>query len=390
MIKQAVLIIAGSNFLRAYAGTLHIARALVSLGHPVQILVRGKAEEIQEYSALDIKVTCMVVGGNRFVNGMRSLVMRSRIFFRVLFAKSVLVTENTFLLEVSLAKYLRGKSLTIGHFCQELHLPDEMPDLPRARLNGRLARVADFTIDVEPNRARIRQEKLGLRGMPLVLRNTLHLSALCPQGESGGLEKLAGCVFPKNVPILLHMGGVGIEKPLERVIDAVEACKEPLFFLAFCNASENKINGLRKYAESKLQRGQFKVTGPRKRNELLASAWEADLGVIDYSYSVQPSSNQRYCAPTKLYEFMALGLAVAGSNNDSLREVIEAEGIGYCAEGESPAALGRAIERTVAGTDELRERRERSQNAFRERHCYEQICNGVVEEISKRLTDGAT
>lgn len=387
MSMPSILIVSGTNFLRAYAGTLHLMRSLREHGHPVRVMVRGSAEDVAEYSELEIPVDCLVVGGSRWGNFLRTLRMRMKVFFTVLVARRVIVTENTFLLEAAIAKLLRGRRLVLAHYCQELHLGDEISGLPRAALNDRLARHADFTIDVEPNRARVRHERLGLKERPLILRNTARLGAFPEKAERGGLERLAGCSLPPDLPILLHMGGVGQEKPLERVIDAIAACGPPVYFLAFCNGPGEKLHELEAYATKRLVEGRFHLTGPRKRDELLSAAWEADLGVIDYSVSVEPSSNQRFCAPTKLYEFMALGLAVVGSNNQSLRDIVEAEKIGFCAEGESPADLGRAMERTVRDAKELVRRKRMAGEAFRERHCYEVICGEVVEEISRRFQE---
>lgn len=383
--KPPILIVAGAGFLRAYAGTLYLARALHELGHPIKVIVPSNEKESLDYAELDIPVSCMMIGGNRVIRRLRSFLVRWRVFREILFSKRVIVTENTFLLEAATARLLRGRALKLGHFSQELHLSEEMPDLPRARLNARLARVPDFTIDVEPNRAKVRQQKLMLRDEPLVLCNTLHLSGIPSRGAQGGLERLAGESLPHDIPILLHMGGVGREKPLERVIDAVASCPEPVFFLAFCNAPSGKLSALQNYAAKVLKKGAYQLVGPQKRDELLASAWEADLGVIDYSTSVENTSNQRHCAPTKLYEFMALGLAVVGSNNESLRGVIEISQVGYCAVGESAQELGAAIQRTISDENELRQMKLRAAVAFRDKYCYEQVCVDVVQIISQKL-----
>jgi glycosyltransferase involved in cell wall biosynthesis len=162
-------------------------------------------------------------------------------------------------------------------------------------------------------------------------------------------------------------------------------CKAPVFFLAFCNGTREQIAGLNQYASQRLAPSAFAILGPRKRDELLAAAWEADIGIVDYSPSVEDTNNQRYCAPTKLYEFMALGLAIVGSDNDSLRDIIVMEDIGECAEDGSSNALSAALERAVHDPDRLRSMKERATRCFHSRHSYEALCLPAVQQISRAL-----
>jgi glycosyltransferase involved in cell wall biosynthesis len=387
-VNSELLIVAGTGFLTAYAGTLYLARALQAAGHSVRLMVTATEEEAAEYAKLDVPVNCLIrKHGPGFLRKWETLRHRLAVILAILCSRRVILTESYFLSEAALAKRLRGDTLKLGHYCQELHLADEYPYIPRLKLLNCLARVPDFVVDVEPNRARTRMTRQELREMPYVLRNTLPASAMPPRAAPGGLERLAGVALPQDYPILIHMGGIGREKPLERVIDAVSACDSRVFFLAFCNGSSESIEILRQYAERKLAHGTFAILGPRRRADLLACAWEADIGVVDYSPSVENTSNQRYCAPTKLYEFMALGLAILGSDNDSLREVIEAERIGKCAASGDVTALGSALEEMIADNNELRAMGSRAAQTFQERHCYEKLCIPVVNEISKRLVE---
>ena len=111
-------------------------------------MIRCSGSEAKEYAELEIPVTCLVARGGRLGNALWALVRRIRIFVAMLRVRRVILTESMFLIEAATAKALLGRGLMLAHFCQELHLASEMPDLPRAKLNGRLARIPDFTIDV--------------------------------------------------------------------------------------------------------------------------------------------------------------------------------------------------------------------------------------------------
>jgi glycosyltransferase involved in cell wall biosynthesis len=381
-----ILIVAGAGFLRAYSGTLNLARALRDAGRKVEVRVVCSADEVATYQHLDVPVRPEVWETRiRSLRRLRALWGRCTFFLAMCRAPVVLLTEDRFLVEAALAKRLRGRRLTLVHYCQELALAEEYPDFPRIRLLNRLAAIPDITVDVEPNRARARQERLRLRQPPLVLRNTLPLGGLPVRSPPGTLRELAGVAFPAGVPILIHMGGIGREKPLRRVIDAVACCGERVFFLAFCDGPAAEIEQLKAYAEERLVPGMFRIRGACERSCLLAAAWEADAGIVDYSSSVDPSTNQRFCAPSKFYEFMALGLAVVASENDALREIIVGEGIGASARDGSIQALGQAIREVLGDRDELLRMRERARAAFSVRHCYEQTCFPVVRELLERI-----
>ena len=119
------------------------------------------------------------------------------------------------------------------------------------------------------------------------------------------------------------------------------------------------------------------------REQLRASLSEADIGAIDYSFSVERTANQKHCAPTKLYEFMACGLAILGSNNDSLRNVIEREGIGCCAAGDAPRDLAEALNRLLDSGVEQMKRKARA--VFAEKYSFEVACESEIRKIAAEL-----
>lgn len=386
-----VLLLAGTGFLHAYAGTLYLARELQRMGCDLTIWVSGTAGELAAYEALGLRVVFFEVRGARGLR-MRLQALRRRFaVVRQLFRfRRVIVTESTFLFEAALAKGILGADFRYVQYSQELLLSRDYPHIKKLRLHEmfRLARFADLTVDVEPHRAHERMRMLRLPRCPLVLRNTLPKSALPPRAPAGRLAALSGVRFPPGVPILLYMGGVGKEKPMERVVEAVAACRHKVFFLAFCTADTETLLRLRSHAASRLSPSSFAILAPRPRNELLSVAWEADVGIVDYSPAVENTCNQRFCAPTKLYEFMASGLALVGSDNNALREIIEGERIGCCAAAGTPQDLGRALEDVIRDPAALAAMKTRALTSFQDRHCYEILCAGVVREIACFLSAG--
>lgn len=385
--KEKLVVVAGIEFDRAYAGTQNLLEKLNET-FEVVLYVHANARRRRWYEQLPF--SCHVFPYRdptwrqwhvRFTYRVFSLIVR----LRLLFARRALITESSYLREAAWAKRIRRRRMVLAQFCQELQLAEEYPQERWPAIQKRLARVPDIVIDVDPSRAKIRADYYGLDRMPFVLRNTFPKSQLPVPGSQGGLWKLAGIPPPPlGVPVLAHAGGVGREKPLERVIDAAAEAARPLFLLAFCSAGAADLRRLREYASNKLEAGSFAFVPPVSRENLRANLWEADIGVVDYSFSVEPTQNQRHCAPTKLYEFMACGLAILGSNNDSLRDVIEREQIGRCAKGDAPHDLGVALNQLLdSGVEEMKRK---ARAIFTEKYSYEVACEGEVRKIAQALS----
>ena len=386
--KPRLLAVAGSEFDRAYAGTQYLLEELAKM-FAVELYVFADARRRGWYGRLPFACHVFAYRDGLWRGWHRRIV--SRLFplwvrVRMLLARRVLITETACLREAAWAKRLRGRRMVLVQFCQELILPEEYPREFWPPIQKRFARVPDVVIDVDPGRAEVRAAYFGLARVPYVLRNTFPLSQLPPRAPRGGLWALAQAPPPPaGVPVLVHAGGVGREKPLERIIDAAAGAGRPIFFLAFCAAGDDEIRRLRGYAAGKLPPGTFAIGPAVPREALRASLWEADVGVVDYTYAVEPTANQKHCAPTKLYEFLACGLAVLGSNNDSLRSVVEREGVGCCAAGDGVGDLAAALRRLLDSGVEGR--KEKARAAFAEKYSYEKACAGEVRKIAAELLE---
>jgi glycosyltransferase involved in cell wall biosynthesis len=346
--NSKILFLAGTEFLRTYSGTLYLIETLIKKKFDLTVYVRCKAKKKKEYEELPFR--CYPI------------------------------TEHPFLREVKWAKRFNNR-MKLVQFCQELYIPEEEPGNHIAHFYSRYACVPDLVIDVEPNRAGLRQRLFGLKETPLVLPNSLPTSAVPPRAHRGKLAELAGTPLPDDVPIVLYTGGIGKEKPLERVIDVISMAMLPVYFLSFCNASEYDISKLIDYARAKLPFGNFRIRSSIKKEVLLASTWEADIGVIDYSYSIEPSSNQKFCAPTKLYEYMASGLAILGSNNKSLKDIIEKEGIGCCSKDDTVLSMANALNSLIEDIERLKQINHRSESLYHYKYCYEKLCKKQISKI---------
>ena len=382
--KPKLLVVVGKDFDRSYAGTHYLLARLDDL-FDLRVHVFTDAGRASWYSQLPFGCHAFPFRDSKWNRG--RLRLMSKIFWfhmalKMLFAENVLITETAYLPLAALAKVIRRDRMTLAQFCQELAFPEEYPDVRWPAVQKRFAGAPDIVIDVDPFRAKIRAEYYHLANIPHVLRNTCPQSLLPSPALAGALWNLAQ-THPPDGRTAIYAGGVDREKPFERIIDAIASLRHPVFLLAFCTASDERLRQLCDYAGRKLEPGRFAIRPSVSREKLLACLWEADVGMIDYSISVEPTMNQRYCAPTKLYEFMACGLAILGSNNDSLRDVIEREKIGRCAKGDDSKDLAMALDELL--DQDVSAMKTRAKAVFVEKYSYEKICETEVQAIAKDI-----
>ncbi len=299
--------------------------------------------------------------------------------------KVIMVTETSHFFEGLLFRNIKPGARLI-HYCQEYVTPEEYPNLKLSSFYLHYAHFADMVIDVEPNRAKLRMDRYKLNKLPLVLANTLPMTKLPPQSPPGYLKILAGGGIPPNLPIVLYMGGVGREKAFERMVDALSQVYKPFFFLAFCDSTIARLTEVKMYLKKKLG-NQGRICGPVSRDQLLRCAGEADIGIVYYPFDADPTNNQWYCAPTKFYEYMALGVPVVTSRNESLRTIVTSERIGICVENDTTEALTNAFHTLLSEEAYRQDIKSRAPLIFKKHYCYEVICSPVVNQIELQIRE---
>lgn len=385
--KSKLLVVPGIDFDRSYAGTQYLLEEL-SATFDVTACIFTEKQTAVWYRRLPIRCRIWPFLGTIWNVGrlrLMSKMFRLYVLARMLVSRYVLITESAYLREAALAKKLRGRRMVLVQFCQELFLFEEWPAAwTWSATQKKWGHVPDIVVDVDPFRARIRKEYYRLGKMPYVLRNTLPSRQLPPRAPPGRLWELAETPPPPaGTSILVYTGGIFEDKPFDRIVDAVAGLKRSVFLLAFCTGPDALIQRYRDYAATRLAPGRFHLHRAIPREELRASLWEADIGIVDYCYTAIPTQNQRYCAPTKLYEYMACGLAILGSDNESLRAVIEREGIGSCARGDAPTDLSCALEEMLR--QDVAAMKSRARAVFEARYSYEKACVDEVRRIAAEL-----
>jgi glycosyltransferase involved in cell wall biosynthesis len=127
------------------------------------------------------------------------------------------------------------------------------------------------------------------------------------------------------------------------------------------------------------------------RSRLASVLSSADIGIALYGTKPPTEQNEIFCAPNKIYEYMAAGLPVVCSNNQTLIELVEGNKWGIAVPPEDPEGIGKAINKIAR---EERLRREMSEHARRLHlatmnfECQAGPLEAVLSVAERRMFDG--
>lgn len=384
--KPRLLIVTANSFAHAYGGVLYLARTLHERGVDVRVLGHVPPEHRAHVPAQPFPVINLPDLPLATIPKVRGVIKTLRILHEGLAPGTHwLFNDYGFFRQAVTLKRLRPQQRLI-HYTTELLTPEEQP---HASLDfyARHASVPDLVIDVEPHRAARRQERFGLPRRPLVLPNTLPAAGFPSAGPPGTLARLAGGALPADRFILLYAGTAHPSMSFTRLLEAVRQCGHPLYLLCFLRGEAARVAAWQQQLADALGPEGGRICPAVPRSDLLRALPEADAGLIYYPPSDEPSVNQLYCAPTKLYEYLAAGLPVVGSANPSLRDLLEPHDLGFCADPDGAEGLATALARTVTRYGlHTRPQRARIASYFQQHLSFERTSEAALTSILGLIT----
>ena len=349
--RKSVLLLSPVNFLRASAGFYYIATALHGRGYDLEMFAHVPLEMMHETRNFSFPVHSIYEGALGRVPRIRHFAFQRKIkrdYLKECDALIVNFSNPVAYCSFGVDFKRRYPNKPLIHFCPEIWLPGEKTKFSDKALDYYLRHVntPDLVIDIEPSRAKLRTDRLGLHKPVEVVRNTLPLETLPEFAPPGTLNKLAGRKLPTDKRVLLFTGSatVVMVNELKAILDNVS---DRVFLLWFAKGTPEALAK----ARGALGKDRAHVANSVPRAALLGARWEADAGLIAYSWSAVPTANQKYAAPSKLFEFLSTGLPIVSYGNPSVKSLTEKYGIGICAREETPQALGAAIDELFARGD---------------------------------------
>ncbi|SCH97422.1 glycosyltransferase [uncultured Bacteroides sp.] len=181
-----------------------------------------------------------------------------------------------------------------------------------------VAQNASVVVVPEYNRAHIQKSYWSLRNVPFVLPNKplVHpRTKNIPSCEQSAIEKLES-LKKEGKKVILYMGGIGLERPLEQLIEAVLMIRDRFEFAILGRQSLYLDYLLQKYPNG------FTYLGSATVPDHLTIASYADIGVLIYVPDLH-GLNALYCAPNKIFEYTGFGMPVITNDIPGLNYYID-------------------------------------------------------------------
>jgi glycosyltransferase involved in cell wall biosynthesis len=253
-----------------------------------------------------------------------------------------------------------GHRRTVYHFHE---LPEVLPGagfgpclaLKRTR---EWSRRADLVVFSDAGRARWFAREVGLQRPPKVVMNC-PMRLLRPP-ESNLRPTLTGMGLGPG-PVVCYLGTVGVNQALPETARSMGLWPPDALFVLIGPASDETRRAILAAGAAAGAVSRIAFLGPRPHAEALALAAGADVGLS----LIQPNTRNLMFtagAVNKRFEYMALDLPQVADAGPGVRELIEGNGVGLCADPRSPHDIGRAVS---ALTQDAETRRRMAEQARR-------------------------
>jgi glycosyltransferase involved in cell wall biosynthesis len=171
------------------------------------------------------------------------------------------------------------------------------------------------------------------------------------------------CGLPDDERVVLYQGGFAPNRGLETIIEAARLLEQGTIVLMGWGQIEEE---LRHQIHREGLGERVLITAPVPREEVVAYAVGADIGLIPYE---PVGLNNTFTTPNKLFDYMAAGLPVVASRLPELVRFVEGEELGVTFAPGDPEELAAAIDQLLIDPARLGRMRERARDAGR-RHTW--------------------
>ncbi len=242
------------------------------------------------------------------------------------------------------------------------------------RLERRLTREVDAVVTVNDSLATILAGRLGI-GQVGVLYN-------CPSRYTRALagSRIRDAIgLGVSTPLALYHGSLAEHRGIEQLLQAITDASVVDVHLAFLGHGP-LLPWLREEATHGRYSGRVHVLDGVPPQELLSWIEGVDVAVVP----IQPSTmNHRFSSPNKVFEAIAVGTPVAGSDFPEFRKVVLGEPygpLGVLFDPTSPPEIAAAIRKLTSMAPDAREAlRDRCRQAAARRWNWETESRGLVD-----------
>ncbi len=231
----------------------------------------------------------------------------------------------------------------------------------------------DALVDVNPERLAISGKLCGDPDAAFVLRNVPPLASAWNTGGPSARAHAPRLVYAGSVT---GVGYEGVELLIRGLARSESACT-----LTIHPAEGRPAAGDVAAVIAECGCGDRVTLGERVEREQLPGTLAAyDVGVVLYPVRPGQNINSRLAAPNKLYEYLASGLAVLASNNETL-QFVSKEGLGWNLATVDLDAVAALLER-LGCRDDVDARRHKAYDSFLRSYNYAAESGPLVDWIA--------
>lgn len=376
-----IKIMTAVNPLRAYSGIKYLTKALMNENIDIELIASISRKDLAETDNWEINVKSFYSRLYGRIPLLRGYLMHLDFFLTCIFKADVIIFhELIFYRSVVLLKKIFPNKKFI-HYCTELYTEEDVPSHKRLLdFYKKNPNVPDLIIECNEGREKLRKEMYGINKPTCVIPNTIPRSEVDIKKDKSYLDKALGDNrLSSDIPIIIYAGGAFLHRELDIIVDAISLLENKVAFVGFVYGEKEAIEKLNDECDKKLSKHEYRVIESLPREELLKCIVEADAGLVYYKPSL--SIGNLYAAPTKLYEYIGLGIPVVSSNNPEIVKMVNKFGLGVCVEDETVEALSKAISEIVYDKEKIKEIRANEKKYFESELCYEVSSKEAIDKI---------
>ncbi len=250
---------------------------------------------------------------------------------------------------------------------------------PYRRLVRGLSRRADLVVCASRERAEIMMREYPLDSMPVAVLNVTGREGL-PQGPDVELDGIADRVAGRKV--VIYQGVLAKERCLENLVAALSVLPEDVVLMMVGDgAVQRKLESM---AEAAGTSDRLVMVGRVPADHVVSYMRLADVGVVIYRNTCR---NNIHCSPNKLYDYCAVGLPVAGSDQAAVRSIVEDFEVGAVFDPESPESIAGALRIILDDEDRRRAMSARAEQV-REMVNWENQSTALIEALEELADRG--
>lgn len=234
----------------------------------------------------------------------------------------IIVNDLEFFVEGIIAKHIYKKKVLI-HYNTELYNEKDYPTYRYLlEFYENHADEPDMIIDCLSERARYRSKKCGIKQPIYIIHNTIPDNV---EDVDANVDIDKYLNFGNKLPIAIYAGGINDDRGLQFILKDILQLGEKVNFVFILYGDDTLIDKLKNQFANV---GNCRIYRAVERKLLLNIMRYCSIGIQYYDPTM--GVNQYYAAPSKFYEYVAMGLNVVSSDNEGINHVIEENELGIC------------------------------------------------------------